>query len=165
MKPETAREIAKRVHNGQWYGRIAYFLHVKDVAERVGLDLRTSPDAVTVAWLHDVLEDTPVQISHLRAQGLTAAQEAALVAITRMPGESYYAYVARVSEDRLAVLVKYHDLRSNLDHDAPDRLAARYDRALRELTPFLEAHYARTLPWASTTPAPTTSQTPSATIS
>ncbi|MDR0767147.1 MAG: hypothetical protein LBE57_01675 [Methanosarcinales archaeon] len=56
---------AARAHNGQLYANLPYIVHVCMVADEVLMADRIEPlsnlkDAVQIALLHDVLEDTPI---------------------------------------------------------------------------------------------------------
>jgi len=79
------------------------------------------PEAQAIAWLHDVLENSPVSTSELRADGLTAIELAALELLTRFPAESYELYALRIAhasgpEGELARIVKLADLDDHLAH-------------------------------------------------
>lgn len=131
MKPTEAMAIAERAHEDQRYGDGPYFDHVKDVVWRVSQDPRSTPDALVVAWLHDVVEDTAITMDDLiGTHGLTGAAREAVKAITREPEEDYGKYLSRVCKDPLASLVKLHDLTSNLAAGARPALTERYTRAL-----------------------------------
>ena len=51
----NAREFAKQAHLGQFYGDEPYIVHLDEVAKIVE---RYGQDYQTVAYLHDILEDT-----------------------------------------------------------------------------------------------------------
>lgn len=131
-----ARQIAEAAHAGQVdkAGR-PYVEHVARVAARC--DGRDQ----AVAWLHDVLEDTPITADDLRATGIEADVIEAVKAITRARGEDPGAYYARVKSNPMALRVKHADLADNADPqrlaalDAPtrDRLTAKYASARRAL--------------------------------
>lgn len=55
------RQYAIRAHGSQKYGNEPYVVHLDEVAEIVG----SEPFASTVAYLHDVLEDTEVTRNEL----------------------------------------------------------------------------------------------------
>ena len=127
MTPVHAAAIARRAHAGQKYGGSPYLRHIDDVVERVVDDPKGCIDAVVVAYLHDVVEDTSTSIDDLQAKGLTKEQQAALVAITRNPGEDYSTYITeRVCSNPLAALVKWHDMASNIEHSPPVETLHRY---------------------------------------
>ena len=105
-----AEALAAYAHAGQLdkAGR-PYIDHPRAVAAGV----QTDPEK-TVAYLHDVLEDTFVTESTVRNLfGDTVAD--AVVALTRRPEEDYEDYVCRQGENSLARRVKLADLRHNMD--------------------------------------------------
>lgn len=131
MIPTEAALIAKVAHEGQRYGDRPYIKHVQDVAWRVMRDPRATPDAIVVAWLHDVVEDTDVAFTDLiETHGLQMPASQALQALTRDEGETYARYLSRVCANPIASLVKLHDLSSNLAHNPGPELRAKYERAL-----------------------------------
>jgi (p)ppGpp synthase/HD superfamily hydrolase len=72
------------------------------------------------AALHDVLEDTAVTEHDLRAAGCPAPVVAAVVALTKDPGEPLELSMARAAADPIAEAVKRADIADNSD---PERLA------------------------------------------
>lgn len=90
---------------------------------RVMLELKDE-DARIVAVLHDVVEDTAVNLADLEAEGFPRDVILAVEAISRKWDEPYETYMARVALNPLAVQVKLHDLMDNwrlLDTLAPER--------------------------------------------
>lgn len=131
---EQAQEIAQRAHAQQVdkAGR-PYIEHPARVAARlVGDELGQA-----VAWLHDVVEDTPVTPAQLLEQGFPSEVVDAVVAVTRVEGELPEAYYARVTANPLALSVKLADIADNsdperlaaLDEATSSRLTAKYDKA------------------------------------
>ena len=115
MDAQTAAMIAARAHEGQTYKGGTYINgHVLEVVNRLMRDPRHNQDALVAAWLHDVIEDTPVTMQDLIAQGLSLPQRNALAALTRKSEEPYGSYISRVCTVPLATLVKYHDLSANI---------------------------------------------------
>lgn len=130
MNPFQAEALARMAHRGHLYGKQPYIEgHVIPVVDRV-IAAGGGPDAQVVAWLHDVLEDTRVELTSQPMLILTRPQAAALAAITRKEGEDYDVYVLRASSDPVARLVKYCDLQVNLSNKPPEHLRQRYVRAL-----------------------------------
>jgi hypothetical protein len=135
----SALAIAADVHRGQ-VDRIGepYLGHPLRVAARVAGD---GAEALAVALLHDVIEDSELTAADLRQQGMPAAVVAAVDALTRRTDEPYDDAIARASRLPLARLVKRADIADNLDPSRTrrldavvrERLRARYERALREL--------------------------------
>ena len=121
---DIAKAIAVREHAGQTdKAGQPYIGHVSRVAARVSDD----PDTETVAWLHDVVEDTGFSLSDLLAQFAPHIVEA-VDAITRRAGEDPADYYARVRGNELARAVKLADIADNSD---PSRLSV-LDEATRE---------------------------------
>ena len=110
-----------------------YILHPVFVADQMDTE-----DETIVALLHDVVEDTPITLDDLRDKGYSDEIVVAIDALTRRTGETYSAYIERLSNNKLARRVKIADLRHNLQ---PERVAMfgntslvkRYQKALRML--------------------------------
>lgn len=136
-----ARELATQAHRGQVdkTGH-PYIEHPARVATRVQQLAPGDDDAETVAWLHDVVEDTSVTLHEIELRfGPRIA--AAVQAITRRPGENPDDYYRRVAQNPLALTVKHADIADNtdpartsqLDPATRDRLAAKYEHARARL--------------------------------
>ena len=110
---QTAIEIAVRAHAGQFQKSPAdepYITHPLGVMARVeGLETKI------VAVLHDVLEDTQVSASELRAAGFSERVLHALELLTRRKEDSYGEFILRCAADPLAVKVKLADLEHNFN--------------------------------------------------
>lgn len=136
MDELVAREIACRHHAGQ-RDRAGEPLieHVARVAAAV------PPATRPVAWLHDLLERTPVRSAELEADGLSAVERAALELLTRSPDEPFASYVLRIVHapgpaGELARAVKAADLQDHIERERAGRVAADappYQWALRHL--------------------------------
>ena len=119
MDPSVAAAIARRAHVGQtdcFGGRVID--HVARVARAL------PPNARSVAWLHDILERTTMNVEALRSVGLTSLEEGALDVLTRRDGEAYDTYSLRVAfasgdEGRLARIVKLADLDDHIASASP----------------------------------------------
>lgn len=102
-------------HRGQKYGDSRYFeTHVEDVVARCESNKHCTYGHITLAYLHDVVEDTEVTLEDLRTLGLFNVMIEAVDAITKRKSEDYAAYLTRVLENSWATFVKYHDLLSNI---------------------------------------------------
>ena len=114
----AAERVASEAHAGQTdkAGR-PYLDHPRRVAARVQATTN-NPDAIAAAWLHDVIEDTPVTLDQLGELGSNASVIDAVAALTRRHGEGD-AYYRRVADNDVARAVKQADLWDNTD---PDRL-------------------------------------------
>jgi (p)ppGpp synthase/HD superfamily hydrolase len=127
----AAEAFARNAHEGQVdKAGEPYITHPERVAAR--LDGTTEK---VVAWLHDVVEDTDVELCDLP---FPADVVAAVDAMTKRPGESLDDYISRVRANPIAIAVKYADV---ADNSSPERLE-RLDARTRER---LERKYARTL--------------------
>jgi len=105
-----------------------YILHVLRV-----MLAQKDVEAMTVAALHDIVEDTSITLADLEEAGWSARVVAAVDALTHRDGEDYFDFNRRAASDELAKPVKIADLRDNLrqatDVGAQDR-RARYLKAL-----------------------------------
>lgn len=92
------------------------------------------------AVLHDVLEDTEVNLDQLREAHFPDDVVDAVVALTHRPEQTYEQYIEQVARDGLARQVKLADFADNLGNNyrvakTPDVLTRinRYQRAVRRL--------------------------------
>lgn len=134
---QRAKGIALEAHAGQKdKGGAPYFGHV----ERVAINFPHDPICQTVAYLHDVIEDTDYSLHDL---DFPSDVIEAVQAITRRETETYAEFITRVSSNRIAKQVKIADLRDNLNPERaniafPDEkrrasMRERYEKALRTL--------------------------------
>jgi (p)ppGpp synthase/HD superfamily hydrolase len=98
------------------YGDRTYYCHLREVKDSV-LDATAFKepldDLLQVAWLHDILEDTKM-LKETLAVLFNASVVAAVVAMTRIPGEDRIAYLDRCKANSIARIVKIHDSLCNL---------------------------------------------------
>lgn len=103
--------LATKYHDGQVdKSKQPYILHplfvmstVKDIKEKI------------VAVLHDIIEDTELTEEDLIIHGFDFDIVQAIVAITKVKGETYHEYLNRVKCNELATTVKLADLTHNMD--------------------------------------------------
>lgn len=109
---EKARTLAISVHAGQVdkAGKDYFSAHIAIVAE----DVKDDPVAMTVAYLHDVVEDTPITIDDIRAEFPPEVADAVAV-LTHKKGVPYAYYIWQIQQNPIATKVKLSDLRSNMD--------------------------------------------------
>lgn len=105
--------IAAREHLGvRDKGGHAYILHPM----RIAMHLRTNDEELmSIAILHDVIEDSKLTFEDLKAEGFTDRVIEALKLLTRQKGVSYDDYIDGMRGNRDALLVKREDLRDNSD--------------------------------------------------
>jgi guanosine-3',5'-bis(diphosphate) 3'-pyrophosphohydrolase len=108
---ERAIAIAAQAHAGQIdKAGQPYVLHPL----RVMLRLATDEERIA-GVLHDVVEDTPVSLQQLRAEGFSEAVLSAIEALTKRDGETRLEAAARAAANPLARSVKLADNAENMD--------------------------------------------------
>lgn len=114
-----AREFAIRAHGVQKYGDKPYSYHLTGVARLVKARNQFIEDEayfntlVVVAWLHDVLEDTPVTYQEVANEfGIHVAD--AVHSLTKYPGLEWEHYIMVCKLNKLALEVKICDTLFNL---------------------------------------------------
>ena len=125
--------IARKAHAGQIDKAGApYIGHPAHVASQVEGD-----KAKAVAWLHDVVEDTPLTLDDLRAAGIDDDVIDALKLLTHDKSVPYMDYAANLKRNELARTVKLADLAHNSDlsrlpkvTDADRERVEKYRRAI-----------------------------------
>jgi (p)ppGpp synthase/HD superfamily hydrolase len=122
---EIAEFIARRAHAGQTEESTGddYIRHIERVVALVD-----GEQAKAAAWLHDVLEDSEMVSSDLRAHGISQRVVDAVLILTRLPWDTYEVYIQKIkfSRDRVALAVKIADLRDHFRPNCPERLRPRY---------------------------------------
>lgn len=98
--------------------------HVQAVADAV--EDRLKP----IAYLHDVVEDTPVTIEELKDAGFDAYVLDAVELLTHKKGVSNIDYWKAIATNEDAVAVKLADIRHNLSSQPSDYAKQKYARAL-----------------------------------
>ncbi|HEY5456569.1 MAG TPA: hypothetical protein VIJ96_13960 [Acidothermaceae bacterium] len=134
----AARKLATAAHDGQTYPSPEaepYICHPIRVMESLA-DL----DEKIVALLHDVLEDTSVDVAALRAHGFEKQVIEAVLLLSHDPAVEYTEYIQRLAPNRIARHVKLADLADNVRNNrrlscTPEVRAriARYEAAKRVL--------------------------------
>ena len=108
---EQAISIAVKAHAGQVdKAGQPYILHPLRLMLKFN-----STDAMIVAVLHDVVEDSSITIQELEGFGFSDVVVDAVASLTRKSGESYEDFVVRVSKNELARMVKIEDVKDNLN--------------------------------------------------
>lgn len=93
-------------------------------------------DSKVVALLHDVLEDTNTTANNLLNEGFPHEIVDAVVAITRVEGETYAQFLKRCAQYDIAKEVKWADLEDNMDITRLEHLT---EKDLKRLNKYLHA--------------------------
>jgi (p)ppGpp synthase/HD superfamily hydrolase len=134
-KVELAKALAFHYHKDQKYGEHPYSKHLEDVVMNVKLLTEGSDNLLCVAYLHDILEDTEIDITVIPA---LFGEEIfhAVCALTKPKawGLEYEQYIERVVSDQIAIQVKYCDTLSNLTQSVRDGKKGRIDKYTKQLS-------------------------------
>lgn len=104
-------DIAKQAHWGQKdKGGNDYYEHPLAVMRMVN-----GGDEAVVALLHDVVEDSNIDLDYLRSEGFSETVIFAVDCITRRKSESYEDYLKRLVQSDVAIAVKIADMKHNSD--------------------------------------------------
>jgi (p)ppGpp synthase/HD superfamily hydrolase len=77
---------------------------------------KMSNDAeMSVALLHDVIEDSEITAAQLLAEGIPSEVVTAVLCLTKQSGETYQDFVLRAKQNPLARKVKLADIEDNIN--------------------------------------------------
>lgn len=109
----NAIRIASSMHVDQFdKAGNPYILHVLHVMN----DVRSSDlEVKQIAVLHDIVEDTEVELQDLKAMGFSDRVCDGVRLLTKVKGQDYESYLQGIVSSRDAILVKMADLRHNSD--------------------------------------------------
>jgi (p)ppGpp synthase/HD superfamily hydrolase len=125
---EFAESLAKEYHKGQKrFDGSDYITHLQGVVNLVD---KKHNGIVIVAWLHDILEDTPMTADKLAELGIRKDLIDSIVAITKKEDETYLDYILRCSKNLFAKEVKIADLKHNLSNLKKGSMRDKYILAL-----------------------------------
>ena len=118
-----AREFAIKWHGDQMYGDKPYVYHLDQVACEVKIlhsaDDKTAQLLQTVAYCHDLLEDTDCKYQDLGHEfGWTVADSVLL--LTKTKDLRYDYYISKIKKNFYALGVKIADTRANLKQSILD---------------------------------------------
>lgn len=108
-----------------------YVYHPFHLAEQMNTE-----ETVTVALLHDVIEDTAYTLEDIAAMGLPQSVTDALALMAHDKAVEYMDYVAKIKTNPIAKAVKLADLRHNSDIT---RLDIVDEKAIRRVKKYYEA--------------------------
>jgi len=108
---EKSLEIALRAYSGKKdkAGK-TYILHPLRLMAKTERE-----EEMSVALLHDVIEDSDISAEDLLAEGIPQNIVTAVQALTKKDDESYELFIARVLENKLAAKVKKLDIEDNIN--------------------------------------------------
>jgi len=138
LHPNTAIKVAFNLaikwHADQQYGNTMYITHLMGVASQM-----TTADEIIVALLHDILEDTEIDVEILRLNfGNKITKTIQLLSKVEKgvhKFKSYDDFIQSIADSNnwLAIKVKLADLQYNLDHNPKKSLIKRYKKAIEML--------------------------------
>ena len=106
-----AVKVATEAHKGQVdKGGKPYIGHPTAVAASVN-----EPDQKIVAYLHDVIEDTPITAEDLLNMGFSSKIVDSIKLLTKDKNVPYEEYLKKIRSDSCARAVKIADLKHNMD--------------------------------------------------
>lgn len=124
------RKIARTLHDGQmrYDGVTPYISHVEKVVNTVGKDKYLQ----CVAWLHDTIEDTDVDLETFESLGIERGIISRTLVLTHKPEDTYNEYIRIIRDTPLSgcVKVKIADIVSNLSDEPSHRQIDKYYKAL-----------------------------------
>lgn len=136
---ELAKKFARTYHSGHLdkAGADYYENHLIPVYE----DVKEMGDIYAVsALLHDILEDTDVR-EDVIADVFGEDVYTIVKILTHRKGETYFDYIARIKENKIATAIKLADLKSNSDlsrlskiRDGDLARLKRYEKAIKILS-------------------------------
>ncbi len=105
--------LAVTKHHGQYdKGGVPYSLHPLKVMHYLKSD---DMELMSIAVMHDVVEDTDVTFQDLEDMGFTPRVISALRLLTKMPGQTAKEYLEGIKSNKDTIAVKLADLRHNSD--------------------------------------------------
>ena len=133
---EKSLEIALKAYAGQTdkAGK-TYILHPL----RLMAQMETEEE-MSVALLHDVIEDSDITAEDLLNSGIPPGVVNAVQSLTKTKGESYEEFIERVLKNKLATKIKKSDIEDNINilrlnsvNEKDLQRIARYHRAWQQI--------------------------------
>jgi (p)ppGpp synthase/HD superfamily hydrolase len=108
---EQSLAVALRAYTGKIdkAGR-AYILHPLRLMAKMDNETEMS-----VALLHDVIEDSDISAEQLLAEGIPSEVVTAVLCLTKQTGETYQDFVLRAKQNPVARKVKLADIEDNIN--------------------------------------------------
>lgn len=130
-------EFVMEKHSTQMYGDKRYIYHLLDVAAKTTyLSENEYDDSYFVeratAYCHDVIEDTDANYEQVNSLCGSVVAEA-VMAVTKVKGESYENYIKKVKSNGLALLIKKADTLCNLEESVKCGDAQRVNKYSKQI--------------------------------
>lgn len=126
---QLCRAIAEEAHAGQKRrGGEDYINHPRRVAESLSGDYARS-----IAWLHDVIENTNLKYQDLINKGVPEIIASAVLTLTKEPHDNYMAYIQYLGMSRICSKVKIADILDSLSDAPTEKQVKKYSEALKFL--------------------------------
>jgi (p)ppGpp synthase/HD superfamily hydrolase len=114
-------KFIQQAHGDQLYGKLPYWTHPRAVAltGKKIFGSKFNSDAVKVAFLHDVVEDTNIGLDELRKLDFSETVIQAVDLLTKDKSLTYSQNIEKIinSKNSLAMMVKYADNYENFTGD------------------------------------------------
>ena len=108
---EKSLEIALKAHAGKKdKAGDVYILHPL----RIMMHMRTKEE-MSVAILHDVIEDSDYTAEDLLSEGIPKNIVNAVILLTKVDGENYEKFIKNLSKNKLSLNVKKSDIEDNIN--------------------------------------------------
>lgn len=132
---DQAIAIAATAFEGKFdKGGFPYILHCLHVMHKVGPH---DQELMTIAVLHDLIEDTRWRFQDLRDVGFSDRVIDALICLTHKEDEPYEDYIERISMNKDAVKVKIEDL---IHNSSTTRMKGLRKKDFKRLEKYLRAY-------------------------
>ena len=110
---EKAKTLATKWHKGQTRKTGEDFITHPETVANMFIQNINNEVAICAAWLHDVLEDTPITREEMiKEMGKEVTD--IVILLTHDPKEPYFDYIMRIKGNQIASSVKYCDLTHNI---------------------------------------------------
>ena len=96
-------------------GGVPYIMHCLHVMNIVGKKTDKDPELMSIAVMHDLIEDTEWTLADLASAGFSDRVIAGVSSMTHDPHETYEEYLNVIAANPDAVIVKLVDLKHNSD--------------------------------------------------
>lgn len=125
---ELAREIYEDRTDESGAPHVDHLTRVSGLLREQGAKTET----VTVAWLHDLVEDTDLTLDELREMGFSSPVVDAVNLLTRREGQPADDHLTQLRDDEVARAVKHADLTDHLSDEWLSGFAASEREQVRE---------------------------------